>query len=267
MPGAPSAPLGRPHSRVEMTRWGQYQTMAGHVQPAAAEIVALLPTATGKLLDGGTGTGNVVAAAAELGWNTIGLDLAPEQLGQFNGATTALIHADAQMLPVGSGTIQAVTSNFGLIFCADPRLALAEAARSLCSGGALCSTAWCGGGWPEPCRKILARYDDASLRNPSFPTDLGESSAARAALDDAGLIVDSIDRHHLSWRFQDLDDAAETLTSAAGGLRVLRAKIEHRGLWPEALAELRYELGDRVQPGDDCIHLDESYLVVAASVA
>lgn len=49
---------------------------------------------------------------------------------------------DAQALPHGDGTFEAVISVFGVIFVPDPRRAVAEVARVLAPGGRALITAW-----------------------------------------------------------------------------------------------------------------------------
>ncbi|MEM1333945.1 MAG: hypothetical protein AAGG08_10835, partial [Actinomycetota bacterium] len=63
----------------------------------------------------------------------------------------------------------------------------------------------------------------------------------------------------LRWTFSDLDDAVDVLTQAAGGLRVLRARLEDTGRWPTAAAEIRADLAGRCVRIESGLALDDHY--------
>jgi demethylmenaquinone methyltransferase / 2-methoxy-6-polyprenyl-1,4-benzoquinol methylase len=122
----------------------------------ALDAVALEPGM--RVLDVATGTGKLARAAAARvapGGEVVGLDPAPEMLararraaaGQWAGLTW--VQADAQALPFGDRTFDAVTIGFGLRNLPDVAAALREMARVAAPGGrvAVLEIATPSGGW------------------------------------------------------------------------------------------------------------------------
>ncbi|MEM7276150.1 MAG: class I SAM-dependent methyltransferase [Actinomycetota bacterium] len=224
-------------------RWSGYELMARHVAPANRHLLDLLGLGPGLLLDIGAGSGGGLEAARKLGWAPVGLELSPEQLAVAGRCGLPLVRADAQQLPVRPASFDAAISNFGLIFAPEPERVVAETVRMLRPGGALAFTAWTPGGWPGACRAILAEL--LGQTGGGFPTHLGETGRANEVLSTSGLTPAGVDTGVLRWQFRDLDDAVDTLTSAAGGLRLLRRRAESEGVWPAARDRLVEELSGR----------------------
>ncbi|MEM7141780.1 MAG: class I SAM-dependent methyltransferase [Actinomycetota bacterium] len=245
-------------------RWSGYERMAAHVAPAAERVAQLLGWGQKRtVLDIGTGSGAVLAPAARLGWSPTGLDLAADQLGDAREAHPAVsfVRGDAQRLPFADESFDAAASNFGIIFAPDLPAALRESARVLRRNGHLVLSAWSPGGWPDPCRRILGAAPESS-----FPTELGDPARLERPIIDAGFRVESWLAARLEWRFRDVEDAVDTLTTAAGGLRVLREKVEPTDRWPEVRDALRAEIAGRMTPTDGGDHrIWDDYLVVTAS--
>lgn len=244
-------------------QWSNYGAMARHVEPANLHLLDLLGDARGRLIDIGAGSGTGMEAAASRGWETVGVDLAVEQLAHAARLGLSTIRCDAQDLPLVDASIDAAMSNFGLIFAADCRRALSEARRVLEPGRQLAFTAWTPGGWPGPCRAILA--DAVGQPSPPFPTCLGDPATAGETLTRIGFEAVRVETGVLRWRFADLDDAVDTLTAAAGGLRVLREHVEAAGAWPAARHRLYEELTGRCRKDHRGLVLDDHYLAVLAT--
>jgi len=243
--------------------WSNYAVMARHVEPANLHLLDLLGDATGRLIDIGAGSGTGMEEAASRGWETVGVDVAVEQLANAAELGLSTIRCDARDLPLADASIDAAMSNFGLIFAADPVLALSEAHRVLEPDGQLTFTAWTPGGWPGPCRAVLAAA--VGRTSAPFPTHLGDPDTARETLTRIGFDVVRVDAGVLRWRFADLDDAVDTLTAAAGGLRVLRDHAEAVGAWPAARDRLYEELAGRCRTGRRGLVLDDHYLAMLAT--
>lgn len=251
--------------RTPPSPWDDYLVMAQHLRPAGEALVGQLgPAAADPLVDLGTGTGTVLVEARRRGWFSIGIDLDAAQLRRVPLSAPAVIQADMGSLPLAPRTVGAVASNFGLIFASDPDWILAEAFESLVPGGVIAFTSWTPDGWPQPFRSLLAAHAGTSVAK--FPTGLGFVDKALASLRRAGFVNPAARPMSLWWEFCDLDDAAETLTTAAGGLRVLRRWCEENGSWPRARRALIRDLESRVTHTGAGVNLREEYLLVTATV-
>jgi SAM-dependent methyltransferase len=128
---------------------GQYETTAAELEPAAAHVVSLAGVRAGeRLLDLATGTGNAALAAAREGAATTGIDVAPRliEVARHRAASNRLdasfVVGDLHELPFESGSFDCVVSVFGIIFAADPELAVAELMRVLAPGGRGLISVW-----------------------------------------------------------------------------------------------------------------------------
>ncbi|WP_370088650.1 class I SAM-dependent methyltransferase [Streptacidiphilus sp. MAP12-16] len=96
------------------------------------------------VLDVGTGTGTVAAAACERGAKVTAVDAEPSMVEL---AARAVPSAEVQLavlpeLPFGDGTFDAVVGNFVLNHVGSPRDALAELRRVVRPGGRIALTIW-----------------------------------------------------------------------------------------------------------------------------
>ncbi|MEM9200662.1 MAG: class I SAM-dependent methyltransferase [Actinomycetota bacterium] len=238
-------------------RWQGYAPMARHVAPAAAHLLELLGPASGPLLDLGSGTGLALTMAADGGHEAIGIDAS---LGQLTAASAACVHAaaDARSLPFRSASFGGAISNVALIFVPEPAVAVGEVARVLRGGARFAFSAWRADGWPDACRRVLA--DALGRPHRSFPTELGDRDTAASLLTDAGFT--GIKHHNgtVRWTFRDLDDAVDTLTNAAGGLRLLRSELSGPA-WAEAKPLIAEQISRRAGAIDHHLVLDDPYLI------
>ncbi|MEM8706382.1 MAG: class I SAM-dependent methyltransferase [Actinomycetota bacterium] len=239
-------------------RWAGYAPMARHVAPAGARLLDLVRPVDGRVLDLGSGTGATLHHAHSVGIEAIGIDAA---FGQLTAASGDLRQAcaDATALPFPDQTFAGVVSNVALIFVPEPHRAVAEVARVLRPGGAFGFSAWLPDGWPDACRRILA--DALDRPHVPFPTELGNWLPSAALLRDAGFVDIGQHAGTLRWWFADIDDAVDTLTTAAGGLRLLRTELEPTPAWPSVRRALADEIADRTQPVGDQLVLDDGYLI------
>jgi peptidoglycan/xylan/chitin deacetylase (PgdA/CDA1 family)/ubiquinone/menaquinone biosynthesis C-methylase UbiE len=144
----PAAPAGRGARVVEATFDGKAEAYDHDRRgdPAfegeAAEILRMLETPGGLLVEVGCGVGISSARLASRGWRVVATDISMEmvrraQAGAARSGVPILgfVQCDAQRLPFRSGCANAVMSHGVLEYVPDQRLAVAELAR-VASGGA-----------------------------------------------------------------------------------------------------------------------------------
>jgi SAM-dependent methyltransferase len=97
--------------------------------------VELLGPAGGRCLDLGCGCGHALPLLEAAGWDTTGVEISQGQLARARERGKNVVHADAHALPFEDGSFDAVVSILTHTDFDDARLAFAEAARVLRSGG------------------------------------------------------------------------------------------------------------------------------------
>ena len=245
-------------------RWSAYDRMAQHVAPAGERLLDLVDggrSEAATLLDVGSGSGLGLRAAADRGWVAIGLDRSEDQVAAA-GSVVRQVRGDALALPFERASFDAAVSNFALIFAGDVEHAVTEVSQVVRPNGWFAFSAWRPGGWPGAWRRRMAT---ALGREPTpFPTGLGEAEVARALLVGAGFVDVVVHPERLRWEFADVDVAVDTLTSAAGGLRMLRSIAVDAGAWP-TVRELLLDDADRraVPLAGGGIAIDDEFLAVA----
>jgi SAM-dependent methyltransferase len=132
-----------------------WQRAAAHYADAFGEITRetagpLLDAASvhsgTRVLDVATGPGVIAAAAAERGAIVTGLDFSAAMLAEARRRhpTLAFSEGDAEGLPFGDRSFDAVVMNFGMLHVPRPDAAIAEAHRVLRAGGRFAFTVWAG---------------------------------------------------------------------------------------------------------------------------
>jgi SAM-dependent methyltransferase len=131
--------------------WGQgrYERIADQLLPAAEELIDLAAPRPGEAVaDLGTGTGNGALLAAERGARVVGVDPAERLLSvaaeraRERDLDLDLRVGAAEEIPLEDGSIELVTSVFGVVFAADPEAAAAEMARIATPTGRIVLSAW-----------------------------------------------------------------------------------------------------------------------------
>jgi SAM-dependent methyltransferase len=118
---------------------------AGTVEPML-KALAERATPGGRLLDVGTGTGTVAAAAASRGFAVDGVDSSVDMLTYASRAHPKLTFVAGELpnLPYPNGTFDAGTANFVINHTNDPRASVRELSRVLAPGGTAAITIWPG---------------------------------------------------------------------------------------------------------------------------
>jgi SAM-dependent methyltransferase len=148
---APAAPAidADAFNRFEAAGWEARAGSYGFLSPMTRRVGGTVLAAAGvgpgrQVLDVGSGPGDLAAAAAALGADTVGMDVAPSMVRR--AATThpsiPFRIGSFESIPVGQGTFDAVVGNFVFNHVGRPEAALHEARRVLRSGGWLAISTW-----------------------------------------------------------------------------------------------------------------------------
>ena len=128
---------------------GDFGVIAKTVAAGAEDFIASLDLPAGaRVLDIACGTGNTALPLARRGSIVTGVDIAPNLLEQARARATqehlaiTFDEGDAEALPYGDATFDAVTTMFGAMFAPRPELVASEMARVLKPGGLLAMGNW-----------------------------------------------------------------------------------------------------------------------------
>jgi len=270
-PTANHAPTSN-HAMVEYwngaagARWAvaqdRYDLM---LDPVSAPMFEALDPRPGDLvLDVGCGAGSItleVARRLEEEGLVTGLDVSRQLLGlaaarvEAEGleAVVELVDGDAQVHPFPPGTIDAVTSRFGVMFFADPTAAFANLARASAPNGRLAMTIWqprAANEWMEEPMAIAGRTVPEKEADPTAPGpwSLGDADRTRRILSDAG------------WRDVELTSSTgELLVGGPGTLEDSIGFVVERGTvssllgdaGPEIVEAVRSSLAEELAPRHD----------------
>ena len=164
-----------------------------------------------QVLDVGSGPGDLAAAAAAMGADTVGIDVAPSMVRRAALANPSIPFrvGSFEAIPAGEGTFDAVVGNFVFNHVGRPEAALGEAMRVLRPGGWLALSAW-----DAPRRnRVLGLMLDAlaaaaappPVGLPAGPTHFRTDDELRALFADAGLADVGLGRVMFEAMVPDLD--------------------------------------------------------------
>jgi SAM-dependent methyltransferase len=121
-----------------------------------------------RFLDLACGTGGVALIAARTGAEVTGLDISADQLvkaraaAEAEGLTIRFDEGDAQALPYGDESFDAVASAFGIIFAPDHERAAEELTRVCRPGARIAITSWLEDGWFRTNARLRPDYEGLS---------------------------------------------------------------------------------------------------------
>jgi SAM-dependent methyltransferase len=133
----------------EAAGWEARADSYAFLRPLTGRIVGSLLTAAcvapgQEVLDVGSGPGDLAAAAAAMGADTVGIDIAPSMVRR-----AALAHPSIpfrvgsfEAIPAGEGAFDVVVGNFVFNHVGRPEAALREAMRVIRPGGWLALSSW-----------------------------------------------------------------------------------------------------------------------------
>jgi SAM-dependent methyltransferase len=220
-----------------------------------------------QLLDVGCGAGQLTLIAARAGARVTGCDIATNWLVQARrsaaaeGLTVVFEEADAEALPYGNASFDAVVSLIGAMFAPRPKLVAAELIRVCRPGGIIAMANWTGPGFVGQMFKTIARHI-APSGMPS-PVLWGDEPTVRERLRNG---VESLEcsRHlyEFSYPFSPAD-VVEFFRANYGPMTRAFASIGE-----DAQQQLRHELTDlwvrHNRATDGTTRVDAEYLQVVA---
>lgn len=193
------------------------------------------------VLDVAAGPGHGVAAAAARGARAVGVDFADAMVAQARRLHPGLEFrsGDAEALPFGDASFDAVTCNFGMPHFAHPGRVAAEACRVLRPGGR-----WAFSTWAEASGQAafailfeaVATHGRMDVPLPEGPPmwKYADPAVARELFADAGLGDVRSERHEAAWRLESPDHLfLHFVEGTARSRGLLRAQS------PEDLEEIR----------------------------
>ncbi len=208
-----------------------------------------------KVLDVGSGTGNLTRAVAER-WpscQVVGVDASPEFVEAARARAAHLRGrvrfeaGRADDLPLDDGSVDAALALLVLTFVPDADRAVAQMQRVTRPGGLLAAAVWDYGGRMQMLRRLwdaAARLDPTVVGQDEATMPLGRPGGLLDLWQRAGLADVDGDRVTVSTRFEDFDDYWEPFLMGQGP-----AGAYVTGLPDAARAALRAELAATVGPG------------------
>ena len=144
---------------------GDYGRFSRYMERDAEAFYRRLPIKPGgQLLDVACGAGQLSLIAARVGARVTGCDIATNWLLQARrsaaaeGLTIVFEEGDAEALPYGDATFDAVVSLIGAMFAPRPELVAAELTRVCRPGGLIAMANWTGAGFVGQMFKAIAKY-------------------------------------------------------------------------------------------------------------
>jgi len=144
---------------------GDFGQIARFYTDQAEDFIKRLNLKPGmNVLDVACGTGNLALPAARTGATVTGVDIAPNLVEQARenakreGLTATFDEGDAEALPYGDASFDAVVTMFGAMFAPRPELVAAELKRVCRPGGFIAMANWTPGGFIGRMFKTTAKH-------------------------------------------------------------------------------------------------------------
>ena len=144
---------------------GDYAVIGSTLQIVGESLCEAVDLHAGqRVLDVAAGNGNATLAAARRGCDVVATDYVTELLegaqrrADANGLQITTQFADAENLPFGDASFDAVLSTFGVMFVPDPARAASEMLRVVRSGGRIGLANWTPEGYIGQMFKIVGAH-------------------------------------------------------------------------------------------------------------
>jgi SAM-dependent methyltransferase len=190
---------------------GDFHTVAARITLVAEHLVDAADMHAGwRVLDVATGSGNAAIAAARLGTTAVGIDYVPSLLERgreraaVEGLDIELLEGDAEALPFGNASFDAVISVFGSMFAPNHAQAAEELLRVCRPGGTIALASWT----PDSFIGDLFRTQAAHVPPPAgVPSPmLWGSEAYLRELFGEGIAWLEVEERTFTWRFVSAEE-------------------------------------------------------------
>lgn len=223
-----------------------------------------------RVLDVAAGNGNATLAAARRFCDVTSTDYVASLLesgktrARAEGMDVRFEHADAEALPYGDGSFDAVLSTFGVMFTPNHALAANELMRVCRSGGKIGLANWTPDSFIGAVFKLIGRY---------LPPAQGTQPPARwgtaqyvEELFDGGCRFVRTDRYHFTFRYRSLQHWIDVFRTYYGPINKAYAALECEQ--QQALTDdLMALLSEHNRSGDHTLVIPSAYLSVVAERA
>jgi SAM-dependent methyltransferase len=267
---------------VEDLKRAHRATWAAGDYPAVAEMIDEAPPRDlldrvdihpgEDVLDVATGTGNAALRAAAAGANVVGLDLTPELFERARSREAELgveidwVEGDAEALPFGDESFDAVLSIFGIQFAPRHEITAAELARVCRPGGRIGLVNWTPEGLIGELFKIMGKYMPAPPDYASPPPLWGSEQHVRELF--AGTSVEfEFARGHNPWRYDSAEQFVEFFETNYGPTLKARERLTAEGRWDDCRNEMLAMAERHNEAGDGSLLMHAEYLVAVGSKA
>jgi SAM-dependent methyltransferase len=252
---------------------GDYPSVAeqiAEVGPRAVEAAAVSGDDT--VLDVACGAGNATIPAAKTGATATGLDLTPElleaarRIASEQGLEIEWIEGDAEQLPFGDGSFDAVTSVFGCMFAPDHRAAAAELARVLKPGGRLAVAAWTPEGRVGQFFMAMAQHMPPPPEGFQPPILWGNEDHVREIFEGTGMELD-FERQNVDFIADSPEDLVDRSERELPPMVAAKALLEPQGKWDGLRAEILERTVDENVADDGSYRGPSEYLMIKGAKA
>lgn len=247
---------------------GDYALVAERLVQEVADVgVAACDLRPGEeVLDVATGSGNAAIPAALAGAKVTGLDIAPSLLvaararAEQAGVEAEFVEGDAEALPWGEESFDAVLSVLGVQFTPRHELTAREIARVLRPGGRMVLCNWTPSGFIGQFFKAIGPRMPKPPEGASPPPLWGDEAHVRELFADTGIDLDATTR---SVVFEEASPEAFVgfMAEHYGPLLKAKEKLGPSGEWDELKTELE-ELCRRSNLAADGFLTPSEYLLV-----
>jgi ubiquinone/menaquinone biosynthesis C-methylase UbiE len=244
---------------------GDYDAIAELIWNVGATVASTVPLEAGmRVLDVGTGTGNVAIRAAAAGADVVGLDIAPELFEAARrraaeaGVEVEWVEGDAEALSYDDDSFDRVFTAFGTTYTTEHDRAANELVRVCKPGGEIVMANWSPGSFPARLSSLLRRLEQEETRSAMDPSEWGTHGHVRRVL--GGQLVLAIEPASVDLVFESVDAMLASFEENFGPLVVARREVD-----PQLYDNLRRELRAWIEEhdtGEDECRVVASYLLV-----
>lgn len=245
-----------------MTTWGagEYRLMAERLDPVAvAAVEAAAVTASDRVVDVATGTGNAALIASGLGADVIGVDFEPALLdiakarAAESRAGVRWEVADVTAIPVRDAWASVVVSVFGVMYAADHDAAARELTRCVARDGRIVLASWVPGSFMPAMGQALGAFLPPPPAGSGPPSRWGDPSELDTLFGPNGVHVTRHSTNTLTMSFDGASEASDFLIRTAGNVIAERERLTEEGHWTEMQAAIHQLVEARCEAsGNEC---------------